>query len=60
VGHINRNIQILPGPDVNYGFTVVVYGYKDGNNTLLGAANINGVHFVNGGQLDSMNAALVF
>lgn len=60
VGHINRNIQILAGDDVNYGYTVMVYGYLDGKNHLLGAANIKGVHFVNGGQLDSMNSALVF
>jgi hypothetical protein len=64
VGHINRNIKFISGADSNYGYTVMVYGYFDGTgakkNHLLGAANINGVQFVNGGQLDSMNAALVF
>ena len=30
VGHVNRNIKIVPGPDAGWGFTVVVYGYQDG------------------------------
>jgi len=60
VGHVNRNIKFLSGTDSNYGYTVMVYGYMDGKNHLLGAANLNGVEFVNGGQLDSLNAPLMF
>jgi hypothetical protein len=65
VGHVNRNIKITSGgPDTTYGYTVMIYGFRDGvgntSNLLLGAANIEGVQFVNGGQLDSTNAPLVF
>jgi hypothetical protein len=30
VGHVNRNIKIVPGTDAGWGFTVVVYGFQDG------------------------------
>lgn len=61
VGHVNRNIQITSGPDVGWGMTTVVYGYKDENNvTRIGSVNLKGVQFNNGGQLDSYDASLRF
>ena len=61
VGHVNRNIQITAGSDVGWGFTTIIYAFKDELNvTREGVANINGVQFINGGQLDSYDAALRF
>lgn len=60
VGHLNRNIQIVPGPDAGWGFTTVVHGFLDGNITRVGSVNLHGVQFLNGGQLDSLNSPLVF
>ena len=61
VGHVNRNIKITAGPDVGWGFTTIIYGYKDENNvTRIGRANLDGVQFINGGQLDSYDASLRF
>jgi hypothetical protein len=58
---VNRNIQIVPGPDAGWGYSVIVYGYKDGDNvTRNGSAQLVGVQFQDGGQLDSLNAPLVF
>ena len=61
VGHVNRNIKIVPGPDATWGYSVTVYGYKDtNNNTWFGNAQLTGVQFADGGQLDSYNAPLKF
>ena len=30
VGHLSRNIQIIPGPDEGWGVNVLVYGFTDG------------------------------
>lgn len=64
VGHINRNIQIVPGPDAGWGYSVIVYGFLDGDNVTgvlrRGSVQLNGVQFQDGGQLDSLNAPLVF
>jgi len=60
VGHINRNIKIVPGPDAGWGFTVIVYGFMDGNISRIGSAQINGVQFSDGGQMDTLNAPLTF
>ena len=64
VGHVNRNIQIVPGPDAGWGYSVIVYGYQDGNTvngTLRrGSVQLNGVQFQDGGQSDTLNAPLVF
>jgi len=61
VGHVNRNIMIVPGPDVNWGFSVTVYGFRDtNNNTWIGNAQLTGVQFLNGGQLDTYNSPLKF
>ena len=60
VGHLTRNIKIVPGPDADWGFTVYVYGYRDGNITRIGRVNLDSVLFENGGQLDTLNAPLTF
>lgn len=51
VGHVNRNIKIVPGPDVNWGFTVAVYGFQDGDIYRVGSVQLKGVQFQDGGQL---------
>lgn len=59
VGHVNRNIRIIPGPAADWGFTTIVYGYV--NRTLIvGNVFLDGVQFMNGGQLDSRNPTLKF
>lgn len=60
VAHLNRNIQIVPGPDVNWGFTVIVYGFMDGTILRIGNTQLSGVQFSDGGQLDTLNAPLTF
>lgn len=60
VGHVNRNIKILPGPDAGWGFSVIVYGYKDGEIMRIGNVNLDGVQLADGGQLDTLNAPLTF
>jgi lactate dehydrogenase-like 2-hydroxyacid dehydrogenase len=58
---VSRNIQIVPGPDADWGYSVIVYGYKDSDNvTRNGSAQLVGVQFLNGGQLDTVNSPLVF
>ena len=60
VGHVNRNVKIVPGPDYGWGYTVIIYGFLDGDILRIGNAQISGVQFDNGGQLESLNAPLVF
>jgi hypothetical protein len=68
VGHVNRNIKIVPGPDAGWGFTVIVYGYSmtitdlTGSVTtqLMGSTQLSGVQIQNGGQLNTINAPLTF
>ena len=60
VGHVNRNIQLVPGPDAGWGFTVNVYGFMDGTILRIGSAQLSGVQFVSGGQLDTQNPPLNF
>jgi hypothetical protein len=43
VGHVSRNIQIVPGPDSAWGFTVIVYGYMDGTVLRIGSVQLSGV-----------------
>lgn len=43
VGHVNRNIKIVPGPDAGWGYTVVVYGFMDGDILRIGNAQLSGV-----------------
>ena len=60
VGHVSRNVKIVPGPDADWGFTTIVYGYNDGGVLRIGNVFLDGVQFANGGQLDSRNAPLKF
>jgi hypothetical protein len=60
VGHVNRNIQIVPGPEAGWGFTVYVYGFLDGTILRIGSAKLYGVQIQDGGQLDTLNSPLVF
>jgi hypothetical protein len=60
VGHLSRNIKILPGPDAGWGFTVIIYGFMDGQILRVGAAQVSGVQFKSGGQLETLNAPLTF
>lgn len=60
VGHLNRNIQIVAGPDYGWGFTLIVHGFMDGTIHRVGNVNLMGVQFLNGGQQDTQNSALVF
>lgn len=34
VGHITRNIKIIPGTDSGWGYRLLGYGFLDVNNTL--------------------------
>ena len=44
VGHMNRNIRIMAGPDAGWGYSVTVYGYRDSSNALwIGDAQLTGV-----------------
>ena len=44
VGHINRNVKIVPGPDSGWGYSVTIYGYRDTNDNLwIGNAEVSGV-----------------
>lgn len=60
VGHLNRNIQILPGPDTAWGVNLLVYGFMDGNISRVGSVNLIGVEIINGGQYDTTASALQF
>lgn len=63
VGHLTRNIRIVAGPALTYGFTTYVYRMFDdaSNKVRIGNLVLNGVEMRNGGQ-DSFNpqAALQF
>lgn len=60
VGHLNRNIQIVPGPDDGWGFTIITYGFLDGDIRRDGSVDLIGVELLNGGQYDTKNSPLVF
>ena len=60
VGHMNRNIKIVAGSDVGWGYSVIVYVYYNDNTLLVGNAVLKGVQFVNGGQYDTLNSPLKF
>jgi hypothetical protein len=60
VGHINRNVQIVPGPDYGWGVNVLVYGFNDTGIQRVGSVKLVGVEIVNGGQYDTKAAALQF
>lgn len=60
VGHLNRNINIVPGPDAGWGVNVLVYGFLDGDIRRVGSVNLNGVQIQNGGQYDTTASALQF
>ncbi len=61
VGHVNRNIKIVPGPDAGWGFSLTVYGFMDKANVLrIGNVQLSGVQFQDGGQLETLNSPLVF
>ena len=51
---MNRNIKIVPGPDAGWGYSVTVYGFRDGgaNGVVrIGNVQLKGVQFQDGGQL---------
>ena len=60
VGHLTRNIKIIPGSDSGWGYSIHVYGFLDGEILRVGAAKVSGVEFYKGGQYDSMKYGLVF
>ena len=61
MGHVNRNMKIVPGPDMGWGFSVIVYGYRDTDNKLwIGNVDISAVQIEDGGQLDTVNSPLKF
>lgn len=60
VGHLNRNIKIVPGPDYGWGVNVLVYGFDDGDIRRVGSVKLVGIELVNGGQYDTSAAALQF
>jgi hypothetical protein len=60
VGHLTRNIKVVPGPDAGWGYTIHVYGFLDGEIPRIGAAKVSGVEFYKGGQYDSMKYGMVF
>jgi hypothetical protein len=60
VGHLNRNIQIVPGPDYGWGVNLLVYGFMDGDIHRVGSVQLSGVQVVDGGQYDTTASALQF
>ena len=61
VAHINRNIQVIPGPDVGWGVNVLVYGYEDQDKVRRdGYVALSGVQLQDGGQYDTTASALQF
>jgi hypothetical protein len=43
VGHLDRSIKILSGPDTSYGLEFIVYGYWDDKMHWIGSLSFNGV-----------------
>lgn len=44
VGHVSRNIKIVSGPEAQFGYSVIVYGYRDANKNLwVGNVQLTGV-----------------
>ncbi len=43
VGHLDRNIKILSGPDVSYGLDFIIYGYWDDKMHWIGSLSLDGV-----------------
>lgn len=66
VGHLSRNISIIPGPDEGWGVNVLVYGFMDGKDGDIdairrdGSVNLQAVSIVDGGQYDTTASALQF
>lgn len=61
VAHLNRNIEIIPGPDVGWGVNVLVYGYTDQDDVRRdGYVALSGVQIQDGGQYDTTASALQF
>lgn len=61
VAHLNRNIKIIPGPDVGWGVNVLVYGYLDQDNVRRdGSVRLSGIQIQDGGQYDTTSSALQF
>lgn len=60
VGHLNRNIKIIPGPDYGWGVNILVYGFNDSGIVRVGSVNFNGVQIENGGQYGTTASALQF
>ena len=58
VGHVNRNIQFVSGPDNGWGYSVVVYQMWDDKLARAGKAILSGVEFTLGGQYGSEAATL--
>ena len=69
VGHLTRNVKIRAGTDAGWGFTVYIAQYFENLEPLTdltvgvwrnGTATIDGVQFIDGGQLDSTHSPLKF
>lgn len=60
VGHLSRNIKIVSGEDLNWGYELYVYKYYDSNKVRLGNLVLDGVELRNGGRPSSPNALLQF
>lgn len=43
VGHLDRNVKILSGPDRSYGLDLIVYGYWDDKMHWIGSLTLSGV-----------------
>jgi hypothetical protein len=43
VGHLERNIKIISGPDTSYGMDFIVYGYWDDKMNWIGSVSLSGV-----------------
>ena len=61
VGHLTRNIKFVAGADSGWGYTLVQYGFMDTDTDVIKTGNLilKGVEFVNGGQYDTEEAALM-
>lgn len=50
VGLLTRNIRIISGADVNWGYRLLVYGFIDVNVTRAGSIVLQAVELNQGGQ----------
>lgn len=53
VGHLTRNIKIVSGNDIGWGYNIIIYGIDVGRFRMVGTTQLSGVELINGGQYDT-------